>query len=53
LAYEAFFDKTGEQAQLEEAITLVRAAREIWDDAGASFYIEKSDGILARLEAKL
>ncbi|SHH81608.1 tetratricopeptide repeat protein [Marivita hallyeonensis] len=53
LAYEAFFDKTGDRAQLEEAIALVRAAREVFEEAGASFYIEKSDRILADLEAKL
>lgn len=53
LVYEALFDKTGEQARLEEAITLARAAREVWDEAGASFYIETSDWILADMEAKL
>lgn len=50
LVYEALFDKTGEQARLEKAITL---AREVWDEAGASFYIETSDWILADMEAKL
>ncbi|MCI5112851.1 MAG: helix-turn-helix domain-containing protein [Marivita sp.] len=53
LAYEALFDKTGDLAKLEEAIALVRAAREVYDEAWASFYIETSDGILARLEAKI
>jgi tetratricopeptide (TPR) repeat protein len=53
LVYEALFDKTGERARLEEAIALVRAAREVYDAAGASFYIEKSDRILANMEAKL
>jgi tetratricopeptide (TPR) repeat protein len=53
VVFEALFDKTGERAQLEEAIAFVRAAREVWDEAGASYYIEQSDGILARLEAKL
>ena len=53
LALEALFDKTGERAQLEEAIALVRAAREVFDEAGASYYIERSDWILADMEAKL
>ncbi|WP_416881550.1 tetratricopeptide repeat protein [Marivita sp.] len=53
LVYEAFFDETGERARLEEAVALVRAAREVWDEAGASYYIEKSDWILADMEAKL
>ncbi|WP_439123821.1 tetratricopeptide repeat protein [Marivita sp.] len=53
LVYGALFDKTGDRARLEEAIALVRAAREVYDAAGASFYIETSDRILARLEGKL
>lgn len=53
LVFESLFEKTEERAQLEEAIALVRAAREVFDEAGASFYIENSDRILARLEAKL
>ncbi|MBO6882800.1 MAG: tetratricopeptide repeat protein [Marivita sp.] len=53
VAYGAMFEKTGDRARLEEAIALVRAAREVFDEAGASYFIEKSDWILARLEAKL
>ena len=53
LVFEALFDKTEERAQLEKAIALVRASREVWDEAGASYYIEKSEGILADMQAKL
>ena len=53
LVYEALFDKTGERARLEEAVALVLQAREVFEEAGASFYIKKSDRILADMEAKL
>lgn len=54
MAYHAALEEcTRERARLEEAIGLVRAAREVYDAAGASFYIEKSDRILADMEAKL
>ncbi len=52
LAYASLFDKTGDQAWLDKALSAVRAAREVYDAAGATYYIEKSDRILADIEAK-
>ncbi|WP_425070758.1 hypothetical protein [Sagittula sp. S175] len=52
LAQEALFEKTGEAAYLDDAEASVRAARKVWEEAGASYYIGKSDWILADISKR-
>ena len=53
LVYAEIWTEIGDVSNLKKAINCVRAAREVYYQAGAAFYLEQSDAILARLEAKL
>ena len=48
----AFFDKTGEAARLDAASEAADAAKEVFEEAGASHYIEVADQIIAAIAKK-
>ena len=52
LAYLSLFDLTGDAADLDRAEREVRTAREVFDEAEASFFIEKSNSILSDIAAR-
>jgi hypothetical protein len=48
----AFFDKTGDAAHLDAAEGYVRAAREVFEEAGATQYLGMADRQLAQIAAR-
>ncbi len=48
----AFFDKTGEDVRLDAAEAHVRAALEVFEEAGASQYMQMAEQILAQIAGR-
>ena len=48
----AFFDKTGEDVRMDAAEAHVRAALEVFEEAGASQYMQMAEQILAQIAGR-
>ncbi len=48
----AFFDKAPDPARLDAALTHAEAAREVFEEAGADHYVQRTDRVLARIERR-